>query len=63
MSQTDPIYCGAKKYTSDLSWLSIYKPTNVLTESFELRVATSDYNFSGTHTVSLVVGFEDTNYT
>ena len=32
ISQNNPIYCGAKKYTSDLFWLSIYKPTNVLTD-------------------------------
>jgi hypothetical protein len=57
-----PMFCGLKKYTTGLTWLTVKVPSNPSIENFELQVATNDYAFANTHSVSLIVSFENANY-
>jgi hypothetical protein len=38
----DPMLCGVKTYSTELPWLSVYKPVDPLNQSFELRIKTND---------------------
>jgi hypothetical protein len=56
------MFCGLKNYSTGLSWLTVKEPNDPSTENFELQVNTIDYNLAGMHKVSLVVTFENSNY-
>ena len=56
------MFCGLKKYSIGLPWITVKIPSNALVGHSELQVTTNDYTFASTHSVSLVVTFENSNY-
>ena len=54
---SNPLQCGIKIYSTGLSWLTVLAHADLLTQNFQLRVTTNDYNLAGTYSVSLAVAF------
>lgn len=54
--------CGIKKYSTGMNVLTVVRPLDPSTESCELKISTNDYTLAGTHTINLVVSFDDTRW-
>ena len=59
---SNPLQCGIKSYSTGLTWLTVLAPADPLTQNFQLRVTTNDYNLAGTYSVSIVVAFANTAF-
>lgn len=57
------LVCGAKKYSTGRTWLTITTPADPVTQQFRLMIATNDYSIASTHTISLVVSFVNEYWT
>jgi len=57
------VFCGAKKYATGKTWLSVTTPSDPATQNFQLVIATNDYTLAATYTISLVVSFVNAAYT
>lgn len=62
-SHGDKLFCGSKKYSTGLTWLTVVPPNDPLTADFQLVAATNDFNLAGPQTVNLVVGFAYAGFT
>ena len=56
-SYSSPMKCGAKTYTSSVTWAGVIPPGNPATENFSLWINTNDYGLAGTQGFTLTVGF------
>lgn len=58
-----PDYCGEKIYTTDRTWITVVKPTDWLTGTYELRLNSDSAANAGLKTVTIYTKFLDTKYT
>jgi hypothetical protein len=49
VTQNSPMFCGLKKYSTGLTWLTVKVPSDPEILIFELQVATDDYNIANTY--------------
>jgi len=59
----DPLICGAKKYSTGKTWLTVTTPADPVTQQFKLVISTNDYSIASTYTINLVVSFVNDKWT
>ena len=56
-SQSSPLVCGQKSYSTDKTWLTVVAPSDPLTQPFLIRADTNSLALVGSQSVVLTVGF------